>query len=157
MQVSLFIFSPWQHKVQRRYFVTVMALNIIKSEGVDLQMTFTTEIFTMSRTTGTNTASFDIQRVPQPGREEMQPHFPTSQGSKLTVSWESSYSSYFLVVSESTELQLRPNKQTNKTKQISKQIIRSDNEHGSAKYRNNVASLYNFMVSPHPGYSVHQH
>lgn len=66
--------------------MTVMALNIIKSEGVDLQTTFTTEIFTMSRTTGTNTASFDIQRVPQPGREETRPQFPTSQGSKLTVS-----------------------------------------------------------------------
>lgn len=134
-----------------------MALNITKSEAVELQMTFTTEIFNMPKTTVKNTASFDMQRVPQPGGEELQPHFPTLWGSKLSVSWESSYSSYILGVSKNTEQQLQPNKQTNKTKQISKQIIRSDNDEGSAKHRNNVALLwYNFMVSPHLGYSVYQ-
>lgn len=157
MQVSLFICSLGQHKVQKRYFVIVTALNIIKSEAVDLQMTFPTQVFSMPKTTATNTVSFDIQLVPHAGREEMWPHFPILRGSKWTVSWEASYNSYFLVVSESTELQLQPNKQTNKTKQISKQIIRSDIEQGSAKYRNNAASLYNLMVSPNLGYSVHQH
>lgn len=92
-----------------------MVLNITKSEAVDLQMTFTTGIFNMPKTTVKNTASFDIQRVPQPGGEELRPHFPTLWGSKLSVSWESSYSSYFLGVGESTEQQLQPNKQTNKT------------------------------------------
>lgn len=94
-----------------------MGLNITKSEAVDLEMTFTTEIFNMAKTTAKNAASFDIQRVPQPGGEEMWPHFPTLQGSKLTVTWKNSYSSYFLGLSESTEQQLQPNKQISKTKQ----------------------------------------
>lgn len=85
-----------------------MALNITKSEAVELQMTFTTEIFNMPKTTVKNTASFDMQRVPQPGGEELQPHFPTLWGSKLSVSWESSYSSYILGVSKNTEQQLQP-------------------------------------------------
>lgn len=51
--------------------MTIMGLNITKSEAVDLEMTFTTEIFNMAKTTAKNAASFDIQRVPQPGGEEM--------------------------------------------------------------------------------------